>query len=364
LWVTRFAGKLDSRVTDYFRFHLEARVWNQNSMSGAQTSHGEFRELWFNLELDESTEIRAGKQLVTWGRADGLNPTDLINPKDLTRLVSEESDQKLGTWLLGGTRYFGHLSITGLWITDFEPSVFPLPPLASGAALARELPDHRAAQGALKVETTGGRLDASISYFDGYDHLPDLTFSGSTITLFFPRIRVVGADAAGNLGRFGARAEASYTFQDKSVGGPLPPRRNVLSVVAGADRSFFEYLNVNVQYLGRYVPGFKDPDGISDSTTREFAHLRALLIQEQARIQNGMSARVSYKWLHETLETEVRGVTWFKGGDYLLSPRASYALSDFVKVSLGADFYNGPARSILGFQERNSLGFAELKYGF
>jgi hypothetical protein len=60
----------------------------------------------------------------------------------------------------------------------------------------------------------------------------------------------------------------------------------------------------------------------------------------------------------------VRGVTWFKGGDYLLSPRASYALSDFVKVSLGADFYNGPARSILGFQERNSLGFAELKYAF
>jgi hypothetical protein len=77
-----------------------------------------------------------------------------------------------------------------------------------------------------------------------------------------------------------------------------------------------------------------------------------------------MSARVSYKWFHETLETELRAVTWFKGGDYLLSPRASYSLNDFVKASVGADFYNGPANSIFGFQEHNSLAFAELKYAF
>ena len=103
---------------------------------------------------------------------------------------------------------------------------------------------------------------------------------------------------------------------------------------------------------------------ISDPTIRSFAILRSLLIQQQARLQIGMSARVSYKWFHETLEAEVHGVTWFEGGDFAISPRATYAINDNLKVSIGADVYRGPADSVFGLLRANSLGFGELGYSF
>lgn len=362
--VMRFTGKGDSKINGFSNFHFEGRIWNQDSFNGDDNAKGEFREAWVNVSAGDATEFRLGKQLLTWGRADGINPTDLVNAKDFTRLVPEESDQKLGTWLLKTTHYFGNVSATGVWILGFDPHRVPIPSLGSGVALSEEKPKNPHQQGAIKVETTGGEVDASLSYFDGYDHTPDLKMVGSTVVFYHPRIKVIGADAARNFGRFGFRAEASYTFQDNVDTSPLPRRQDVLFLVLGVDRSFFEYLNVNVQYIGRYLSVFSDPRSISDPTARAFAVQRSLVIQQQSKEQHGMSTRISHKWFHETLEAEIRAVTWFAGGDYLASPRISYAISDTLKVSVGADIYRGPADSIFGLVEQNSLGFAELKWSF
>ncbi|HVY36780.1 MAG TPA: hypothetical protein VHM31_02565 [Polyangia bacterium] len=364
LLVTRLDAKGDAQLAPVAAIHFEARVWNQDLLRGEQDTQGQMRELWLEIQPSESFDVRVGKQYMTWGRADGINPTDLINGNDLTALVVDDSDRKLGSWVLRATKQLGSSSVSALWLLNFVPSVIPLPPVGGGISLSREVPAAGLRQGAVKVERTGGYVDASLCYFDGFDHTPDMRLAGTAVTLFYPRLRVVGGDVAKNWGRFGLRAEGSFTFQGDADVTPFPPRQNVAAVVVGVDRSWFEYLNVNVQYLGRYLIHFEDPKAIGDPTVRSFAILRSLLIQQQARLQHGMSARVSYKWFHETLEAEVHGVTWFEGGDFVLSPRATYAINDNLKVSIGADIYRGPADSLFGLLRANSLGFGELGYSF
>jgi hypothetical protein len=364
LFVTWLDVKGDARVASVAAIHFEGRVWNEDAVGGDRYARGEMRELWLDVQPSDSFDVRVGKQYMTWGRADGINPTDLVNGSDFTALVVDDSDRKLGSWDLKATKEFGGSSASALWLLNFVPSVFPFAPLAPGTSVFQRLPTEGFRQGAIKVETTGGHLDGSLCYFDGFDHTPDMTLAGSAITLFYPRLRVVGGDVAKNWERFGLRAEGSYTFQENVVVTPFPPRQDVLAVVIGVDRSWLEYLNVNLQYLGRYLAHFDDPRAVRDPTVRSFAILRSLLIQQQSRVQNGMSARVSYKWFHETLEAEVHGVTWFERGDFVISPRAAYAINDNVKVSIGADLYRGPADSVFGLLKANSLGYAEVGYSF
>jgi len=362
--VTRLDVKGDAQLAAVAAVHFEGRVWNQDALDGEQDTQGQMRELWLELQPSESFDVRVGKQYMTWGRADGINPTDLINGSDLTALVVDDSDRKLGSWVLKATKELGRSSVSALWLLNFVPSVLPLPPIGGGISISQQLPSEGFRQGAIKVERTGGYVDASLCYFEGFDHTPDMTLAGTAITLFYPRLKVVGGDVAKNWGRFGLRAEGSYTFQGNAGVPPFPPRQNVVAVVVGVDRSWFEYLNINVQYLGRYLTRFDDPKAISDPTVRSFAILRSLLIQQQSRLQNGMSARVSYKWFHETLEAEVHGVTWLEGGDFVISPRATYAINDNLKLSIGADVYRGPADSVFGLLRANSLEFGELGYSF
>jgi hypothetical protein len=363
--VGRFTAKINGRFAELASFAVEGRLWNQNFTRGEQHTHGELREAWAGLALGAATDIRLGKQLMTWGRADGINPTDLVNARDFTRMVPDDSDQKLGTWTLKATQYFGIVSLTGLWIVRFEPHRLPFAGLPPGVTITQDRPDDDYRQGAAKVDIVGEAMEAAFTYYDGFDHVADLRPSLDGLTLVYPRIRVVGVDAAKNLGRFGLRSEASYTFQDrKRSTAPLPRRRDVLYLVAGFDRSFFESLNINVQYIGRYLRGFTELAAIADESARSIARPRSLLIQQHRRHQHGMSLRVSDKWLHETLETEIRGLVWLAQGDFALSPKVSYAITDRLTVSAGGDYYHGPRNSLFGYFKKNQTAYVELKWGF
>ena len=51
----------------------------------------QLQEAYFNYQNDV-VEIRAGRQIVVWGVADGLRVTDLISPVDYTEFMSSDYD--------------------------------------------------------------------------------------------------------------------------------------------------------------------------------------------------------------------------------------------------------------------------------
>ncbi len=345
---------------------VEGWVRNQDLFHEDATD-GALREAYFDASLRD-LDLRIGKQLIVWGRADRINPTDNLTPRDFTLLVPEDDDQRLGAVAAKATYYLGGVALTGIWLPHFDPHTIPIG-RRSGVTIRERLPQNTLAQGAARIEQTGKAVDWSLSYYDGFDLFPDIALeqvrdSGEDLVLRHHRIRVIGADAATTVGRYGLRAEAAYTFTEDSRGADPRVKNPFFSLVAGGDRTFFEYLNVNLQYLFHYVVRHRSPSEILDPVERSVAIEQAGISNQFDRVQHGLSLRVSHKWLNETLEGEVAAVVLFARLDYVVRPKLLYALTDRWKLTVGADIFRGEPQSFLGRLRDNSTAYAELRWSF
>jgi hypothetical protein len=340
--------------------------WVANKNYSGDKSPALLREAHLDLTLGPA-DIRLGKQLIIWGRADRLNPTDNLTPRNYTALMPEDDDQRFGTIAAQLSYHFDSIWLTGIWLPKFTPSTVPIHK-APGLGFTEQIPDS-SRQWAVKLEQTSRAVDWSVSYFDGFDLIPDLgvgTVGPAQVNVLLRhfRTRVIGADAATALGHFGVHAEAAYTFTENPQGlDPLIPRPFFYAVL-GIDRTFFEYLNVNVQYYQRRIDHFSDPNAISDPLLRAVAVQNAIWHNQLDASQHGVTVRISDKWFHEMLEAELAAIYDFTRRDYAVRPKIIYALSDHWKATLGADLFRGQAQSYYGNLRDNSLWFVELRYVF
>ncbi len=349
--------------------------WVMNSrLFEAEATEGKLRQGYLDLTTGP-LDLRIGKQLIVWGRADRINPTDNLTPRDFTLLVPEDDDQRFGVSGLKTTLHARDIKVTGIWLPVFSPDKIPLgtQPFVTFREITPSFALGRG-QWAARLEQTGRTVDWSLSYFDGFDRFPDLGVGRVVAGPFAPpivevllqhhRLRVIGADAATTLQRFGLRGEMAYTFtQDRS--GRNPEIKNpYFFLVLGADRTFLDDLNVNLQYIFRAIVNFRDPTGIGNPIQRSVAIDNATINSQLDRFQHAASARVSHRWLNETLEVEVGGVYGFTRGDYAIRPKVTYAFTDRLKGTVGGDVFRGPRPSFFGRIQEASTAYAELKFSF
>jgi hypothetical protein len=318
---------------------------------------GELREAFVDLRFGR-LDVRAGRQIIAWGRADGVNPTDNLSGQDLTLLVPDDTDRRLGTTAVRASYYLGDVSVAGVWLPEFRGHEFALP-APPGVLFARDVERWPGNQWALRVEQTGRAVDWSVSYFDGKDLAPDLGVAASdesapVIRLSHHRVRVFGGDMTANLGRWGLRAEGAFVETGDPDGRDPSIKNPFVFAVAGADRTFGGLLNLNVQYLYRHV---RHQDGRSSS-------IQDVLNSQTQGVQHGASFRIAYKWLHETLEAECAAVAYGGPRGGALRPKVAYALTDSWKVLAGAEVLRGQSSSIFGLLDANSTGYAELRWSF
>jgi hypothetical protein len=253
-------------------------------------------ETYFRLyDAVPGLTITAGRQLVHWGTADAINPTNNIVAPDYSDPTIW--DAKLPAWLIDAD--YNPLSVLGVELIAkpiFEPALttpkswFWINNLPTTEQLRQGLItsfinqglDSLAAQtlasnysitinedfqlpgNTLKNMSYGGKIkthfsvfDMSASLFRGYDFLPYVTpvttINPSTHTLDFaeleryPRKTVVGGDIAGNLFDIGVWAEAAYSIYDDT----LP--KNKIDFIAGADYSLKGFY-ANLQFLHGQFP--------------------------------------------------------------------------------------------------------------
>jgi hypothetical protein len=360
-------GKAAPSLPAGIKTFVEGWGRNDNVTSASGNFKGDLREAYVDTSLG-SFDFRAGRQILAWGRADSLNPTDNLSVRHYTLMVPEDGDQRSGVGSLKVAYNFGDFRLTGLWLPEYRHNTLPIPPRA-GVTLSEEDPQDAWNEWAVKLERSGSGVEGSLSYFDGYDRNPDLALrgigpNGIAIGLAHHRLRVVGADAATNVGKFGLRAEASYTVTENSGATDFQTKRPFFYGVAGADRTFLENLNVNVQYVYRYVSNFRDPALLPDPNARALAIYQAQVNNQLDQSQHGLTARVAKGWLNETLQTEVSGLVWLVRGDFVVRPKVTYAWSDHWKTTVGADWYHGPATSFLGQLQDLTAGYGEIRWDF
>ena len=251
----------------------------------------------------------------------------------------------------------------------FEPTKVPLP--ASAIPLVKRLPGHsfENAEYAVKLDKFGAGFDWSLSIFHGYSPLPSLsqtapTPSSRAIQLGYDRVNVVGADFARNFGRFGLRGEIAYMNTADRSGADFQKRNPNLFLILGVDRTFWENLNVNLQYFHRTVRHYHSPMVVTDPAERAIALQHAILNSERDPTSDGVTLRVSNKWFNDTLAAEIFGVINQSSRDGFMRPSVTYAFTDHWKATVGGDFFWGSADTQYGLLKRNRGAFVELRFGF
>ncbi len=201
----------------------------------------------------ESFEVRLGKQKVSWGQLDDLQPTDHLNPQDLREFFFRpELERKIGVPAVRATGYRGPWVADLVWAPTYTAYRFPnrddrwFPPLLrvpdrvetplGSMPIETRYPDVRpppltlaSSDVGLRVTRFLGGAELSGTVFHGWDKVP--TFSADATATVVPtglaeapaapsvdlrvrpslhRITVVGADLAVPVWLLALRAEAAW----------------------------------------------------------------------------------------------------------------------------------------------------------
>ncbi len=340
---------------------------NDNTVNAAR-----LREGFLEIESDRFT-WRVGRQIIAWGRADRINPTDNLSPRDFTLLVPDDDEQRNGI-NAGLVRYQpkgGNLpSITAI-VLQFEANKMPQGLLPPNLARAQR-PKPNQAEFALKLDRSGGGLDWSISYFNGFERSPryDLDLASPTMPLFrsaYERVRVLGADFAFAQDAWTMRGEFSVSRYKqrcyRSIGCEQNDRKTNRAVL-GVDRDFWSTTNINVQLFAvardHRAPAFDSATQQPVSFPLPLALALDRLNLELAGHEWGMTFRVSDRFFNDRLKLELAAIVDVTNHSSIVRPRASFALSDTVKISAGADHFYGGKQTYFGVLKKNNTAYIEL----
>ena len=305
-------------------------------------------ELW--LDYTESIwGLRIGRQKAAWGKADGIDITNVLCPSDMSSLAAMISDDsKLAVDAIRLSLSGNQFTADAYWIPFFTPASLPIDegnslrkfvvpetiefPVAPGVNLAFpvtiggiETPELAIWNGEYGLRVSGylSAFDLSLYGFYGWDDIPILNYGMTSEAIVvngkYERMAMIGADAALPIGETVLRLETAFFPQrhfQKEEGGSL--QKNQLSALAGIDWMPSGW-TLTAQYYCDAV--FGDINELE--RTDVYKH--------------GATLSVSKSLVNETLELSFSGLLGFNDFDSLLSPSVKYSLSD--QISLGASAY-------------------------
>jgi len=364
-------------------------------LDGEVTVVPDLREAYINLFVGQM-DVRLGHQVIIWGRADGVNPTNNLTPMDMSLLSPMEDDMRLANLALRVHLNFDPLPLRWevVWVPFYRPNQLPNFQLPSGVEVIPgmpvsvtlgdpDYPDFDITNGTLatRIHLLLSAVEASISYLVGTSIMPgimlreaSLSGSGATATMALTTFRhqVVGADFATALLGFGVRGEVAYKVPfglETYAHAPHPE----VAYVLGLDREFLGQLQIIVQYSGKAVlrwddePGSAKPpaDPIKKMARPQVIARNQMIAGQLEQYQHSMTMRVAWNTLHETLHLEVMGMYNFSTEELMLRPKITYDIADALAVVLGGQIYIGPDDTMFGMiEESMSAGYLEFRASF
>ncbi len=337
--------------------------WAQQRNIGGQR-HGRVREAYWHHEFDDY-DLRIGRQIVVWGRADGINPTDNLAPRDFTLLTPEDGDQRYGADMLNLTRYVGDGSVALMWFPEAPSHTIPLVPLAN---VDYDIRQSGRSQWAAKWEWSAPNMDGSLSYLDGVYPLPVLTpglltSQGATVQVQAQRSRILGMDFSMTQGAMVWRAEAAYSRPDSNGQEDFLHKKPQLFMVMGGEWTFRNNATLGLQATYTHVYDFSQPQRL-EWFAREVALRQMTTSGQTASDQYGFTWRVAKRWLNDNLSLEASGVANVQNDSGIARLKASYMLSDHVRLLGGIEGYYGREDTFFGQLHDNHTVYVQAEYGF
>ena len=322
-------------------------------------------ELWIDY-TESFWGVRIGRQKAAWGKADGIDITNVLCPSDMSSfaaMVSEDSKLAIDAVRLSLSK--NQFTADAYWIPFFTPAALPLEEgntlrkflvpsamkltIAPGQSLSIpvkigsiDTPEKTLWNGEYGIKLSGyfSAMDVSLYGFYGWEDNPVMEYemqagnfptgipAGIIINGTYKRMAMIGVDAAVPIGETVIRLEGAFFPQrhfQKSDGGS--EQRNQISALAGIDWMPTGW-TITAQYYCDYV----------------FGDLEAL--ERTSVYTHGTTLSVSKSLVNETLELSFAGLIGFNDFDSMLSPSIKYSISDQINLGVKAFiFLPGPERT-------------------
>lgn len=348
---TNFTGKVDAWYGNSSAL-AEGTVSYDALKGGFEFSLG---ELWVDY-TESFWGLRIGRQKAAWGKADGIDITNVLCPSDKSSFSAMTGDDsKLAVDAIRLSLSGNAFTADVWWIPFFTPAAlpldegntlrkfivpetvdYPLPAMNTVLHLPVKINQFKKPELAiwngeygLKLSGYFPVMDLSLYGFYGWDDIPLLNYSWISESMVvdgeYKRMAMLGADAAVPIGPTVLRLESAFFPQrhfQKVTGDSL--KCNELSALAGLDWMPSGW-TLTAQYYCDYV--FENMDTLE----RTDAYL------------HGATLSISKSLVNETLELSFAGLLGLNDYDSMLSPSIKYSLSDQISLSTSAYiFLPGP----------------------
>ena len=286
---------------------------------------------------DDHWDVRAGRQIITWGVADALRLTDIISPMDYTEFLAQDYDDiriPVGALRLRYSREKWCFEAVAIPVSSF----FELPtddknPWSVGPLPIGDEPNRR-----LSNMEYGGRLsfflsgiDFSFSALHTWNKMPVLCDGIGQ----YRRMTMLGADVSVPVGKFVVRGEVAEYLDETQTFGRAASTNALLGIdwYAGNDWS------VSAQYSHKYIAsGNNRNSGLA-------------------------TLRISKELFHNTLALQSFAYVDVTNGGVYNRLSADYAINDQLHAIIGYDYFHAD-RGMFTIYKKNSELFFKLKYSF
>jgi hypothetical protein len=293
--------------------------------------------------------VEAGKQLIRWGKADVLTPTDRFAPRDFLNVVDGDFLAVTAARVTYGTQSD---TLDVIWAPRLTPSRIPLldqrwavlPPGIPVHEVPADFPGGQ--QFGARWNHIGAAAEYSLSFYNGYDHLPlfhvqpNFALLRADVQPFYPQMRMYGADAAVPIGPITVKGEAAYFTSSNPFADEyglwvlqLERQKGEWSLVGG--------------YAGEVTTEHRGTTGFSP--VRGFT--RAVVAHAGYTIDVNRS--VAFE-----------GVVRQNGEGAYLKAEYSQAFGQHWRATAGFAWIRGADSDFLGQYHLNSHGILKLRYSF
>ena len=322
-------------------------------------------------------DVRIGASRLVWGRLDEFQPTDVVNPIDLTRFVLEgRSEARLAAGLIRGRLFLpGSSTIEAVVVPGFRASRFDqldeasspfnLASDAGRIAPAVVIPVQRdeppfgrsSMPGGARFTSTVRRVDWGVSAYRGLRSFPIVTFDAAAFRLLesFPRFTMLGGDFETVHGPWGVRGEVAVFPEDElqSTRAAVGVRGKSIEGGVGVDRRAGDYrMAANVIWSWRAIDA-------SSPVARAFDG-----DDEVERSDVSLVVAADRSFARET--RTLRVLTVYDPADATVFARLITAVSvrDNVWLEGSAGMFAGSSLDTIGRLTRRDFAYARLKVFF
>jgi hypothetical protein len=317
-----------------------------------------------NVELTKGKlDVLAGFARVAWGKLDELQPSDVINPLDVSRFFFEGRNEARLPVALVRARVFltGDVTVETIYVPAFRRGRFdqldePTSPfnLAAGLETARQEPafTFANAQGGVRVSSTSARVDWSVSAYRGFEPFGLLTAIAQPpgIETSHPRFTMFASDVEAVRGGWGLRGEVAAFVDDnfQSGDGRIVEGQSV-DAGAGVDRRAGRYtFSLTVLY---HHESYDGPLLTANTPERSRDDVSLIASTDRTFARERYRARVFAVYNPTETSGFVRGIL-------------SSSLRDNVTLEGSLGWFLGSGRDLVGRFSDDDFAYVRLKYYF